>query len=80
MLLADMDTTVPSPTYPPEVQKWLDHFYAQFGSTKPEEKLALLNRLYGPSNFSHDLAPSQMVAAIEYELLSNEGLIELQLV
>ncbi len=66
--------------YNEKADKFLESFYDLVGAKTWEQKLAVLEMKLGKSNFSHDPTPEQKVGCYEYELLEQQGLIELTLV
>lgn len=69
--------------WPPHAKKFLDELYASFGSTKDEQKYNVLLLSLGINessiSFSHNPTVAQKCAMLEYEILSNNGLIQLVL-
>jgi hypothetical protein len=65
--------------YNEKADKFLEEFYASVGATTWEQKLNLLEMKLGRSNFSHNPTAEQKVGCYEYELLEQQGLIELVL-
>ena len=57
----------------------MDEFYASVGARTMEQKYNLLELKLGKSNFSHAPTIEQKIGCYEYELLEQEGLIELVL-
>lgn len=69
--------------WPPKAEKFLTDLYRSVGAEKVEQKVTLMEHLLGPAHMYAGVeGPTleQRLGGYEYEILAEQGLIELVLV